>query len=453
MSVRGPAAGATVLPRRLSLVHRLTGQPVYWMFYLFVCSIPFEFSDRDAKDFPIEIPTAMGALFLATALLTPRTSFGKLPRAGRWFVAYLYMFLVAAAINGRDHVATIVNGADYWPEVIKTGSSLLELVLIFWVASNLMRSRVVSERALMSLAFACVVRAAMPFLGIMTTIHTVHTGGERLSAMGQNSNHAAMILGAGLVALVGLTFGRYGTWWRRIVAAPLLGLLAIAVADTGSRGGILALALAIMAFMFQGGSLGTRIRNMALAVFVIAGIAVAAYQSEVMRNRFEDTLETGTLTGREKIYPAVVKMIRDRPLFGWGPANNKYELGLRLDERVRRRRGTHNTVLEVFSSTGVAGAIPFLIGTWLCLWAAWRARDGADGTLPLALTVIVMASNMSGDWYVTPLYWFALAYAVAARGHVHSAVARLPHAPPVGSVTQARPLATPRRRIATPASL
>lgn len=451
MIARGPAAGATQLPRRLSLVHRLTGQPVYWMFYLFVCSIPFEFSDRDAKDFPIEVPTAVGALFLATALLQPRTSFGKLPRPARWFLAYLYMFLVAAAISGRDHVATIVNGADYWPEVVKMLASLVELLLIFWVASNLMRSKPVAERALMALAFACVVRAAMPFLGIMTTIHTVETGGARLSALGQNSNHAAMILSAGLVALVGLTFGRYGSGLRRIVGAPLLGLLAVAVADTGSRGGILALGLGIMAFMFQGGSLGNRVRNMALAVFVIAGIAVAAYQSEVMRNRFEDTLETGTLTGRERIYPAVVGMIRDRPLFGWGPANNKYELGLRLDERVRRRRGTHNSVLEVLSATGIAAAIPFLIGTWLCLWSAWRAREGLDGTLPLALTVTVMASNMSGDWFITPLYWFALAYAVAARAHTYPA--SQPTRAPARGATLTRAPGPDSRRIATPARL
>src|SRR5205085_1949965 len=146
-------------------------------------------------------------------------------------------------------------------------------------------------------------------------------------------------------ALVGLTFARQGRTWRRLlVGAPLIGLLAIAVADTGSRGGILALAAGILAFMCQGGTLGNRIRNVAIAMFVIAAIAVAAYQSEVMRNRFEDTLETGTLTGRERIYPAVVGMIVDRPLFGWGPANNKYELGIRLDERVRRRRGCHRGV-------------------------------------------------------------------------------------------------------------
>jgi O-antigen ligase len=435
--------------RPAQLLRPLTHWIVCSAFYLFVCSIPFEFSDRDARDLPIEIPTAMGALFLATTLLQPRVSFGRPSRPTKWFMLYLYMFLVAAAINGRDHLATILNGAQYWTEVLKLLASLIELLLIFWVGSNLMRSPTVTRRALTALALACVVRAAMPFLGIMTTVHKVQTGGARLSALGQNSNHAAMILGAGLVALVGLTFARQGrTRGRLAVGIPLCGLLAIAVADTGSRGGILALAGGIMAFMFQGGTLGNRIRNVAIALFVIAGLSVAAYQSEVMRNRFEDTLETGTLTGRERIYPAVVGMIVDRPLFGWGPANNKYELGLRLDERVRRRRGTHNTILEVLSSTGVAAGIPFFIGTWLCLWCAWRARQGPDATLPLALTVTVMASNMSGDWFVTPLYWFALAYAVASEGHVAQAAAAAP------AVARGIWLAPqPGGRIGTPAQL
>src|SRR2546428_12459446 len=102
----------------------------------------------------------------------------------------------------------------------------------------------------------------MPFLGLATTVHSVQTGGPRLSAMGQNSNHAAMILGAGLIALVGLTYGRYNRGrWRRLVGAPLLALLAIAGGDTGFRGGILALALRALAVLVQGGTPGLRNRR------------------------------------------------------------------------------------------------------------------------------------------------------------------------------------------------
>lgn len=414
--------------RQRPAVTAFTTQIICFAFYLFVLSIPYEFSDRDASSFPIEIPTAVGALFLATTFLAPSASFGRLTRAARWFLVYFYAFLVAAAISGRDHVATVANGADYWLEVSKMLASLVELFLIFCIGRNLMRSQTVAVRALATFAVACIARAAMPFLGILTTLHKVQTGGTRVSALGQNSNHAAMILGAGLIVMVGLSFGHFRkTWWRKpVTGAALIGFLAYAVANTGSRGGLLAVALGILAFLFQSGDLRHLARNMALAVLLIGAIAVAAYNSEVMRNRMEDTLETGTLTGRELIYPTVVGMIVERPFFGWGPANNKYELGRRLEERVRRRRGTHNSVLEVLSATGLVSAIPFLMGTWFCFLSAWRARKGPDGTLPLALAVTAMASNMSGDWFITPLFWFALSYAQAGEDHAADLAALSP---------------------------
>src|SRR2546430_4868572 len=55
-------------------------------------------------------------------------------------------------------------------------------------------------------------------------------------------------------------------------------------------------------------------------------------------------------------------MAAERPLVGWGPVNNKYELGIRLDERIHRRRDAHNLLLEVLTATGAFGAVPFLVG-------------------------------------------------------------------------------------------
>src|SRR5256885_1826758 len=187
LSARRPGAGARGRPRpapagamtasvlvarptasapRQAMVSSLAHHVVCWAFYLFVCSIPFEFSDRDARDFPIEIPTALGILFLATTILQPRTSFGRPSRPARWYLIYLYMFAVAAAISGRDHLASILNGADYWTEALKMLFSLVELFLIFWVARNLMRSPTVTRRALPAPGLAGAVRAARPSLAI-----------------------------------------------------------------------------------------------------------------------------------------------------------------------------------------------------------------------------------------------------------------------------------------------
>ena len=128
-------------------------------------------------------------------------------------------------------------------------------------------------------------------------------------------------------------------------------------------------------------------------------------------------MEGGSLAGRERIYPALLAMVKERPVLGFGPVNNKYELGIRLDERRFRRRDAHNLVLEVLSSTGLAGAIPFLVAVGLCVTAAWRARRSGHVTLPLAMAAAVLTANMSGNWIVSKLLWLVLAYAVASQGY------------------------------------
>jgi O-antigen ligase len=132
-----------------------------------------------------------------------------------------------------------------------------------------------------------------------------------------------------------------------------------------------------------------------------------------MRNRLEVSAE-GNFAGREAIFPGLIQMSREKPLFGWGPVTNKYELGIRLHEIKHHRRDAHNVLLEVLSATGVVGLIPFLIAVALCTLAAWRARQGHHGILPAAVLVVVLVANMSGNRIANKIFWIACAYAVAA---------------------------------------
>lgn len=107
-------------------------------------------------------------------------------------------------------------------------------------------------------------------------------------------------------------------------------------------------------------------------------------------------------------------MFREKPLLGWGPITNKYELGLRLHEIKHPRRDAHNMVLEVLTAAGVLGAVPFLFGVGLSTLAAWRARRGPHGMLPAALVAVVLVANMSGNHIAGKVFWLVFAYAVAA---------------------------------------
>ena len=97
-------------------------------------------------------------------------------------------------------------------------------------------------------------------------------------------------------------------------------------------------------------------------------------------------------------------------------------------------------MLEVLSSTGLAGTIPFLAGLGLCCVGAWRARRGRHGMLPFALLLVVLAANMSGNWIASKLLWLVLAYGLASMSYRGGEASGIPPpaAAPTGRPTRGR---------------
>src|SRR4051812_29334565 len=369
--------------------------------YLLIASIPFEYPDRSI---PLEIPTLTGAVFLLVTLFHPRACYSRVPAAVLWFAGYLAVFLLA-----------MVAGGEYTGEAISEFVVVLQGVLVLLAAGSLMQDERIARRAVITLVGACTVRAALPFVGFAKTVNTVWTGGERVSALGQNANSAAMILAAGLVALIGLTLVRHGRSLVQFVIIGLLGaLLGLAVLETGSRGGLASLLGGVLVFALAADSTRLRLRNGAIAVLAISLLAFGALRLPVMKNRLVDSALTGNMAGREQLYPVLWTMFLEKPVLGWGPVTNTYELAQRIGERERPHRAAHNIVLELVTATGLVGAVPFLIGAWLCLRGGWRGRRADHGVLPLALFTAVLIANMSGDWIASKLVWLVFAYTLAS---------------------------------------
>lgn len=375
-------------------------------FYLLLCSIPFEMPNRSFL--PYELPNVAAAIFLFCALMQPRVTFARTPIALLLFFVWLYAFAVSTVYNGTGHPH----------QVLLLFILYIQGVLVCYTAFNLLRHDDVLRGALLSLGLACVIRALLPWVGIGNTVHHVQTGAERLTAFGQNANNSAMIFAAGLLALIGLAFaqvtaGRRGSL-SRVVALASCAVIGVAIVQTGSRGGLASLASGLLVFAVGGQNALARARNLLVGLAGLAALAWVASHSPVMRNRIANAAETGNMAGRERIYPTLWTMFRQKPVFGWGPVNNKYELGMRLWEQQRRRRDSHNIVLELLSATGILAAVPFFLGVGACVWAAWRARTRPLGMLPLALMTSLLAANMSGNWIAGKLFWVILAYALAS---------------------------------------
>jgi O-antigen ligase len=376
---------------------------VRWALYAMVFSIAFELPQRETL--PFEVPTLVAAIFLLTTALQPRVAYGRIPAAVGWFFAYLYVVVLAAVVQ---HTA-------YGSELLKFFLVLLQGILVLWSAANLMRNETVARGVWISLGLACGALALLSIAGVGRTAHLQYTGGERLTVFGQNANNTAMILSAGFVALGGLAYVLHPSWpRRRWLVWPVAGAIGMAMIETGSRGGLLSVAAGLLVLMLSGRTGWLRVRNIAVGTIAIGALLWASYSSTLMRNRLEQTAEQGNLAGRERIFPELLRMFRERPLIGWGAITNKYELGLRLHEIRFPRRDAHNMVLEVLTSTGVLGTVPFLVGVGLCALAAWRARRRLHGILPLALVAVVLAANMSGNRIASKVFWVVFAYAMAA---------------------------------------
>ena len=65
---------------------------------------------------------------------------------------------------------------------------------------------------------------------------------------------------------------------------------------------------------------------------------------------------------------------------------------------------------------GIVGAVPFLIGLWLCGKGAWTARNRNLGLLPLALLVTSLAAGMGSNTIYSKALWLVVAVTVATRG-------------------------------------
>ena len=320
------------------------------------------------------------------------------------------VLLAVLSTPGVFLISTVVNGVELGLPANLFATFIMVGVLL-WAAMNVMADQRAMKMVLLCLVFACAVRAGIQVLGIGVKTYNVYTGGQRVTALGQNLNLSAIIFSAGLVTLVGLRLQHAARQiWLHVIAWPVAAVIAYAAIQTGSRGGVVCGVAGVLVLLIGAKA---RLGTVFLAIVTVAALGVGISRSETLTKRFLSA-EEGKLSGRERIYPAAVEMIKERPVLGWGPADNQFELARRIDERKRPSRDMHNLLLEVWTVSGVIGAIPFLVGLGLCFGAAWAARGGPRTSIPIGLVAAITPGIVSGTWIASKILWLVLAIAIAS---------------------------------------
>ena len=402
---------------RAQIIHHGLRFAVRYAYYAFIFSIPFEGVDIGIGGGSFTLAKMIGYIFMAATLLQPNFAFKRPPRAFWCFVIYLFVL----AIFG------VQQAPIYHAEIIVRFLSLTQMIILFWISYTLMQHERIAEGALLTLTVSIVSLATLLTFGLIGEMIRTTEQYERTQALGVDPNTLAAIISLGVLAVVGLTYERKELVKKaRLLVWPAFGILIVALIKTGSRGPLAALMAALLTFLLKGEGLGKKLKAGFVVLLAVGSLSLAAYQSEAFRLRWEKTLNEGSLAGRERIYPDAWAMFLEKPLTGWGPGRHLHELG----ERTGDFRGvdTHNLYLYILTETGIMGAIPFFLGMWRCLQAAWKARYGTQGILPCAMLICVLIVNMSITWDRRKLYWFVLAYALASASY--AALPKLRKVPP-----------------------
>jgi O-antigen ligase len=349
----------------------------------------------------------LGILLFGLALIEWRRCFRRIPPA-IWMVAwYIGVFSLSQLWVPREIQATF----------LRQRMVLLQNTAIFLISANLFLDAEFRRALLRSYGWWI----SLVAVGMLLGIFGEHFGEGRDALGGQDPNVTAVFYALGGVCIAG------DPWIfasRRFIARLFAALLAIyalimAILQTGSRGGLIVFGCGIMGLAICGGK-ATRKKRLLIACAVIGVVGAMILRDfqrgTVAASRLTATWDEGDTAGRTQIYDAAWAMFQERPLLGYGGANNLFTLGARLNFAEyggTYSRATHNLLLSLLTEVGLVGAVPFVGAIFVALWKAWRHGRRTDDALPFALLCAVIIFNTSISGIDQRICWIVFAAAVA----------------------------------------
>jgi hypothetical protein len=381
---------------------------VRWAFYLSVFTIPFSHLYLPGTGGRIGVLRVIQLLLLGGVLSQPRVCLRFVPTALFWFFGYILMRIVWGLW------LTPEMAGSWWP----SSREFLEFLPWVWVMFNVLQFPDTHRGGLWALGLGCSLCALFHVAGI--GVVAVDNGlDNRSSVFGVNANELGATYAAAITALFGLWLRPLPTWGERLLPFPLIILIGVAMAKTGSRGAIIILAMGIFVLLFFGKTFVSKWRRLACLVLLGAVVAMIVWQIPTVMERFREInpQNIGQHNPRARMAPVLWKMFLQSPLYGSGPDGYEWKLTREAMPYLLNQHtliAAHNLVLQLLVETGIIGFLLFASGLTAPLAAAWRGRLKSCGPLPLALLlplVIAGATVTHPSHYM--VFWVAIAYSLA----------------------------------------
>jgi O-antigen ligase len=220
----------------------------------------------------------------------------------------------------------------------------------------------------------------------------------------------AIALAAGLAAVVD---GR-----RRALLLACAAFLAVGLLATGSRGGVVAAAVAVGGALLVARGKRLSILGILATLVLIAGLWAAATSSSSL-NRIRDF---GTGTGRADLWTIALRMGDAKPITGVGLEGYPEAAGDYLRRPGRLQSGqlgaqlvlqqpheAHNTYLQLYAETGIVGIallaavlVAALRATWMAARAFERSGDFRFASLAWSVLIAQVAVLAASAFITSP---------------------------------------------------
>jgi O-antigen ligase len=282
--------------------------------------------------------------------------------------------------------------------------SMFQNIFLLWFLINHERKDpLVLEKGMLCFALGSIALAVLFFADI-----GIQYSAGRVSIFGDNSNAIGLRVCISIPILVltivqnKLNFGKL----RYLFLIPLPLMLKL-LFETASRVSLLSFIL-----IFAVGVLLYKTKNfLGKITSFIFGAAACSYcwllflESDTLIRRLSESYE-GDLAGRERIWPLLIPLIENNPLFGVGRTG--------YAEYCYRVIGwfvsPHNVILEVLCYTGIVGLSLYLTFLYRVSKKGYELYRAEGWLLPLLLLFPVAGLIVSGQILIQKIGWIIFAY-------------------------------------------
>lgn len=257
-----------------------------------------------------------------------------------------------------------------------------------------------------------VVSAMMLAGGTFTTINTIDRDRMSISIGGLmvDNNNLAVSISICCLAGFSLLYKRKHTLLIRIMIILGIGIIAVGILRTGSRGGLLALAAGGIVFLLLSDS-GLRPRTIIIgAICILFGMYyIQNYMSASLASRFTiaEVVASGG-TGRTDIWKHALCLYSEssigRWLFGYGFGS----FPTLMRKAMGAGKAAHNDVVQMLLETGIVGLVLYF-KMWMEM--AQHAMKKKN-EIALALLAVAAVGSLSMEMLIKKMLWLTFLIAI-----------------------------------------